>query len=107
MMPGLPVSSIPQCRWNRHDSTCQESFQTIGRFEVSFIEAHQASKMVCNVRSLKSRMKTCSFMEEIITSSNELFKDFVSDMAVEIRMLGIPTRETAENNDTVKTTAGS
>ena len=52
-------------------------------------------------------MKTCSFLEDIITSSNELFKDFVSDMAVEIRMLGIPTRETAENNDTVKTTAGS
>jgi len=36
-----------------------------------------------------------------------VFKDFVSDMAVEIRMLGITTRETAENNDTVMPTAGS
>jgi len=51
-------------------------------------------------------MKTRSFLEAIITSSNEVFQDFVSDMAVEIRMLGIPTRETAENNDTVKPTAG-
>jgi len=46
-------------------------------------------------------------LEEITTSSNEVFKDFVSDMAVEIWMLSIPTCETAENNDTVKPTAGS
>jgi len=63
--------------------------------------------MICNIRSLKSRIKTRSFLKVIITSSNEVFKDFVSDMVVEIRMLGIPTRETAENNDTVKPTAGS
>jgi len=50
---------------------------------------------------------TRSFLEEIITSSNDVFKDFVLDMAVESRMLGIPTRETTENNDTVKPTAGS
>jgi len=36
-----------------------------------------------------------------------VFKDCASDMAVEIRMLGIPTPENAENNDTVKPTAGS
>jgi hypothetical protein len=41
-------------------------------------------------------------LEAIITSSNEVFKDFVSNMAVEIRKLSNPTRETAENNDTVK-----
>jgi len=46
-------------------------------------------------------------LEEIITSSNEVVNDFVSDMAVGIRMLGITTRETAENYDTVKPTAGS
>jgi len=46
-------------------------------------------------------------LEEIITSSNEVVKDLVSDMAVEISILSIPTRETAENNDTVKPTAGS
>jgi len=79
----------------------------IGRLEPSFIEAHQPSKMICNVRSLKSRINTRSLLEEIITSSNEVFKDFVSDMAVGIRMLGITTRETAENNNRVKPTAGS
>ena len=36
-----------------------------------------------------------------------MFKDCVSDMAVEIRKLGNPTRETAENNDTVEQTACS
>ena len=52
-------------------------------------------------------MKTPSFLEEIITSSNQVLKDFVSDMAVQIRMLGILTRDTVENNDTLKQTAGS
>jgi len=63
--------------------------------------------MICNVRSLKSRIKTLSFLEEIIASSNEVFKDFLSNMVVEIWMLGIPTRETAENSDIVMQTAGS
>ena len=36
-----------------------------------------------------------------------MFKDFVSDMAVDIKKLGNTTRKTAENNDTVKQTAGS
>jgi len=52
-------------------------------------------------------MKAHSFFDEIVTSRNEVFKDFVSDMAVDIRMLGIPTRETAENDDTLQQTAGS
>jgi len=52
-------------------------------------------------------MKRLSFLEEIRTPSDEVFKDLVSDMVVEIKMLCIPTRETATNNDTVKSTAGS
>jgi len=71
------------------------------------MEAHQASKMICKVRSLKLRIKTRLFLEEIIPSSNEVFKDSVSDMAVAIQKLGNPTRETAENNDTVKQIAAS
>jgi hypothetical protein len=63
--------------------------------------------MICKVRSLKSRLKTRSFLEDIITSSNEVFKDCAFHMAVEIRKLVNPTRETAENNDTVKQIAGS
>ena len=61
--------------------------------------------MIWKVRSLKSRMKTHSFLEEIITSSNEGFKDYVFNMGVEIWNLGTTTRMTAENNDTVKQTA--
>jgi hypothetical protein len=63
--------------------------------------------MVCKVRSLNLRIKIRSFLEEIITSSNEVLKDCVSDMVVEIQKLGNPTQKTAENSDTVKQTAGS
>jgi len=52
-------------------------------------------------------MKTRSFLDEIITSSNKVFKDFVSNVAVEIKMRGIPTRETAQHDDTAKQTTGS
>jgi len=96
MIPGLLVSSIPQCKWNCHEDTCLESFQGIGLFEPTFIEAYQASKMICKVRSLKSQIKTRSFLEEIITSSNEAFKDLESDMVVGSRKLGNLTRNTAE-----------
>jgi hypothetical protein len=46
-------------------------------------------------------------LEEIITSSNEVFKDCVSDMVVEFGKLGIPTRESAENNNKVMQNVGS
>jgi len=46
-------------------------------------------------------------LEEIITSSNEVLEDFVSNMAVEIGKLGNTTQKTTENNDTVKQTVGS
>jgi hypothetical protein len=52
-------------------------------------------------------MKTGSFLEEIIISSNQVFKDFECNMAVETKKPGNPTQETAENNDTVKHTVGS
>ena len=52
-------------------------------------------------------MKTHSCVEEIITSSNEVLKDFQCDMGVGKRKLGTPTRMSDESNDTVKMTAGS
>jgi len=79
----------------------------MSRCEPTFIEGHKALKMIYNVRSFKSRIKTRSFLEEIITSSYEVFKDCVSDIVGEFGKLGIPTRETAENNDTVTQHAGS
>jgi hypothetical protein len=62
--------------------------------------------MICKVRSLKSRIMTRLFLVQIIFSSNEVFKDFVSNRVVEIRKLGNPTRKTANKNDTVRQTAG-
>jgi len=46
-------------------------------------------------------MKTCSFLDEIITSSKEVFEDVQSDMAVGISNLGNATQKTAEGSDTV------
>jgi len=104
MMPGLPVSSLPQCKLNPHQGACLELFQAIGHFQGSFIEAHQASKIICNVRSPTSLIKKHSFLEGIITSSNDVFKDVESDMAWGIRMLGNLTGKTAERNYTVMQT---
>jgi hypothetical protein len=107
MMPGLPVASIPQCKYNRHTSTCLELFQAMGRYEPSFIDAHQASTILCYVRSLKSRIKTRLFLDKLIISNKEVFEDFESDMAERIGTLCDPTRENAECNDTVKQNARS
>jgi hypothetical protein len=101
MMPGLPVFSILQCKLNRHEGTWLELCQALGRFKPICIEAHQALKMICKVRLLKSRTTTVSFLEDIITTSNEEFKDFESDMAVGIRKLCNPTRENVESDVTV------
>jgi len=46
-------------------------------------------------------------LEEINTSSKEVFEDFESDLAFWIITLDGPTQETAETNDTLKQTAGS
>jgi len=51
-------------------------------------------------------MKTHSFVEEIITSRNEVFNDFESDMAGGIRKLSGPIWGTSKDKDTVKQTAG-
>jgi len=107
MMPGLPVSSNLQWKLNHHKGACLELYQALGPFQSTFIETHQALKIICKVRSLKSRIKTSLLLEVIITSSNEVFKDSESDMVVEIRKLGNLTRKTSESDDTVKQTAGS
>jgi len=107
MMPGLLVSSIPQCKLNHHQGACLQLFQAIGPFESTFIEAHQASKMICRVWSLKSWIKTRSFLKEIITSIHDVFNDFESNMAVRITKLGNPTQKTAEIQDTAQPTVGS
>jgi len=101
MIPGLLVSSIPQCKLNRHEGAFLELFLAIGLIKPTFIQSHQASKMICKVRSFKSRIKTLSFLEEIITFNKLAFKDFKSKMAVGIRKLGNSSRKSAESHDTV------
>jgi len=59
------------------------------------------------VRSPKSQIKTCSLLEEIITSSNEEWKDCESGMAVGIRKLANKARVTAESKVIVQKIAGS
>jgi len=52
-------------------------------------------------------MKARSSLDEIITSSNEVFTDFESDMAVGLGQLGNPIGKTAETNHTAKHAVGS
>jgi hypothetical protein len=82
MMVGLQVSSNLQCEQNRQEGACLESNQPICRFESTFIDTYQASKTIYKVWPLKSRMKIRSVFEDIITSRNEVFRDFVSDIPV-------------------------
>ena len=107
MIPGLPVSSIAQCIYNCHQGACVELFHTTDGFEPTFMEAHQASKMICTVRLLKSQIKTHSFLADIITCSTEVFEDFESDIMVKIRQLCITSPETAKRYLMVKQNADS
>jgi len=86
-MTGLAVSSFLQSKLKRYEGPCLELLHAVGRFELTFIAAHQASKMLCDVGLLKSRIKTPSFLDDIITSSNEVFIDWESDMVEGIWML--------------------
>jgi hypothetical protein len=97
MSPGLPGSSIRQCKYACQHDECWELFQTIVHFEPTYFGAHQISKTMWKVRSLISRIKRHLFFKELITSSNKLFIHFESDMAVELRKLGNQTRETANS----------
>ena len=66
----LPRRSMGEINWG------------IGHFERTLKEAYQASIYICNVGSLKSQIKTCSLLEDIITSRNAVSNDFESDIAV-------------------------
>jgi len=106
MKPGLLVSSIPLCKYNRHKGASRELFRAIGCFEPTFSEALQALNMIRKVRSLKSQISTHLFLEEIITSSKEVLKDLQSDMALRIQQLGNSTLKTAESKVTLEQSAG-
>jgi len=107
IIPGLPLSSIPQCKWNHHKGASLELCQAIECFEPTFMEALQASKMICKVRWLKSKIKTYSCLEDIITTSNKVFKVVECDIAEKIRKQGDTCWETAKSYVIVKYNAGS
>jgi len=96
MIPGVPVSSFPQSQKDHHEGTHQEWFQALEYFEPTFMEAHEALKMILKVRSLKSQIKQRSFLQDIITFSNEVLKDIEFNMVVRNRELVNTRRETAE-----------
>jgi len=102
MITGLAVSSIPHCKYNRHEGACPDLFQAIESFEHTFIKAHQTAKMICTVWLLKSPIKTCSFLQEIITSHNQIFNNFKSNIPIESTNLGTLPWEITENYVIVK-----
>jgi len=107
MMEGLLLSSIPQCKFKRHEGACLELFQSIEHLEPTFIEVQQASNMMYKVRSPKWRIKTCLVVENIITLSNKVFKGLEFDMAVGIWILRNSTWETFMMFHIVKWNAGT
>jgi len=107
MMPRLPVSSSPQCKLIRHEGACLEKYQPIECFEPTFIEAHQVSNMISKARSLKSRIKTHSSFEDIITPHNTVFTDCESDMVVGIWNLRNSSLVTVKSYGSVELNAGS
>jgi len=96
MMPVMQVSSILQCKSNCQEGACLELFQAIGCFEPTFMEAYQALIMICNVRLLKSRIKTTWLFEHIPTSSKVVLRDFESVMVVELWKLCNSSWETVK-----------
>lgn len=95
MMPGLPVCSIPQCKYTRYNGSCQELFQASCCFGSWYIEAHQELIIICKVTSHELWITTHSLLENITTFSKEVFKELESNLAVWIRSLGDTTRQTA------------
>jgi hypothetical protein len=95
MRAGLPVYSIPQCKYTCYNSSCQELFQASCCFGSWYIEAHQELIIICKVRSYELWITTNSLLEHIITYSKEVFKELESNMVVWIRSLGDTTWQTA------------
>jgi len=102
MMPWQLVSSIPRWPLNCQEGACYEWFRVIGRFEPASIEAHWVSNMICKVWSLKSGIRTHSFLEYSITSSNEVFEEFESAIAIGIWKWRNSTWETVKSYVIVK-----
>jgi hypothetical protein len=107
IMPGLPVFWLPQCKSNHNEGACRKSFPAICRCESAFFEAYQTLNMIGKGWSLKSSIKRCSCLEEIITSRKVVLKNFQFDIAVKITKLGNSTRKTDKSNVTVIQTPGS
>jgi len=98
MMPALLVSSIPQCKRKCHEVACREFFDPITHLEPRFFDAPQASKTICKVRLVKSQTKSSSLLEDIILSSNKVFIDWESDMAIRRWRLGYSGWETVQGD---------
>jgi len=66
------------------------------------MEAHQASNKICKVRLHILRINTSWFLEDIIHSGNEVFREFESDTQVGPQMLHTWTWETVKKYVIVK-----
>jgi len=49
MITGLPLSSIPPCKSNHYEDAWLDLFEAIWSFQCTVLEAHQASKTICEV----------------------------------------------------------
>jgi len=77
-------------------------YPTMELFVHTFVDAHEVSNMVYYGRSLKSWIKTPAVLDDIWTSSNVVYENLQSNIAVEILKHGNSTSKTVKINVTVQ-----
>jgi hypothetical protein len=84
MIPQLPVYSTPQCISRRQEGPDLELLEIIGCFDFKFTEGHQASCMICKVRTLKLPIRTSPFLEDMMIYTKKVYNDLNFNIAVGI-----------------------
>jgi len=102
MMSVLPVTSFQQFIEKLHEGAWLKLFQPVRCLEPTFTEVHQVSKIGYQVRLLKSRIKTCECLEDIMTSSHKVFKDLESNIVTGDRKLSNLSWKTAKRYNIAK-----
>jgi hypothetical protein len=97
MIPKMPVVSLPQRQLERQARAGMELHHPMDNCEPTIVNTHQTSKVIGTVREYKSWYETPSLFDDIITSSNEIFKHFESNIILAIGIPGNLTEETVRS----------
>jgi hypothetical protein len=76
------------------------------QFEPPFREDHKSHNIIRNVRLLKSQIRTHLVLEEMETTSNEVFDDIEFRIPAGVSILGMSTRETFKGSKSCNVDSG-